>query len=100
MVNEILIAIGSRPDLIVWKNATGVARSLDGERIIRYGLPGSPDIIGFSNMGKFIGIECKTGQAKKSKKQNNFHAIAEKFGAIYFVAKSVDEAVKKLQTFV
>lgn len=93
-----MLSIGARHDLVVWKNATGVARSLDGNRIIRYGLNGSPDIIGFTNKGVFIGIECKTGNATKSKKQNSFHEIAKKFGAICFVAKSVDDCLEKLQS--
>ena len=84
--------------MVVWKNATGVAKSMDGQRIIKYGLPGSPDIIGFTNKGVFIGIECKTGNATKSKRQIAFHEIAKKFGAICFVAKSVDECLEKLQS--
>jgi hypothetical protein len=70
---------------------------MDGQRIIKYGLVGSPDIIGFTNKGVFIGIECKTGNATKSKKQICFHNIAQKFGAICLTVKSVDELREKLQ---
>ena len=59
----------------------------------RYGLVGSPDIIGILNNGKFVGIECKTGNAKQSEQQKNFEKMCTKFNAIYFVAREKMAAV-------
>ena len=96
-MNQILIEFGSSPNLFIWKNHTGVARSLDSQRIIKYGLQGSADIIGLISDGRFIAIECKTGSAKQSPKQVKFQLAVERFGGVYILAKSVDDFREKLK---
>ena len=96
LVNEIMLAIGSRPGITVWKNATGYARSMDGERIISYGLKGSADILGICQGGRFVSIEVKTGSSKLKKEQLAFKRMVESYGGIYLEARSVDDVVKKL----
>lgn len=100
LVKSILLALGSRPDLMLWENTTGNLRAVESDRRIAVGLPGSPDIIGVLAIpspdgprGRFIGIEVKTGEATLSPQQRAFHARAGQLGALLIVARSVDEAV-------
>jgi hypothetical protein len=67
----------------------------DGQ-YLRFGMPGSPDIIGFTSDGKFLGIECKTGKAKLGEKQKAFQNISWLFGARYFEARDIDSVVEFL----
>ena len=91
-----MLAFGSRPDLVIWKNATGTARAFnDPERVISFGLKGSADIIGFTNGGRFVAIECKTGNAKQTKSQLNFQKMCEKMGAVYILARNVDDVFRE-----
>ena len=93
LVANILLELGSRKDLMIWKNSTGVAVA-DG-RHVRYGLKGSPDIIGVIEGGIFLGIEVKTGSATQSPHQKKFQKRFEQLGGLYIVARSTED-IKKI----
>lgn len=93
LVDRVLLEIGSTPLCRVWRNATGTARSFDGSRVMAFGLPGSPDIVGILSNGKWLGIEIKTGSGKQNEKQNNFEAMIKKFNGHYFVVRKDGEAL-------
>lgn len=78
-----------------WSQPTGAAYR-DGE-LIRYGFLGSADISGIIKGGYRVEIEVKTGQAIQRKNQKIFEKNIKMWGGIYFVARSVDDAVKSLQ---
>lgn len=96
MVREILARCGARPDCRLWSNNTGVGRGLTHDGIIRFGLVGSADILGIHEGGTFIAIEVKTGAARQTKEQRSFEGMIRKFGGLYIVVHSVDEAEKWL----
>ncbi len=85
LVNKTVLTVGSSGVAICWKNPTGLAER--NGRIIKFGFNGSPDIIGFTNQGIFLGIECKTGNAVQSKHQKSFERAVNKFNAIYIVCR-------------
>ena len=93
---EILLTIGSRPDLRVWRNNTGQIPTPDG-RMIRFGLPGSADILGVMKPnGRFLAIECKTEIGKQSDLQKAFQAMIESHGGLYILARSVADVISRL----
>lgn len=92
VVSEILALCGSRAGCRLWKNATGVGRGIDSDRMIRFGLPGSADIIGIGHGGLFLAIEVKTGSAKQTKEQQAFAAMITMYGGYYTVVSSAAEA--------
>lgn len=94
LVNEILLAFGSRRDLTLWKNASGAVKI--GERFLRFGLKGSPDIIGIADGGRFVGIEVKTGTARQTPEQKLFEAMVFRRGGLYVLARSLDDVEKAL----
>ncbi len=90
LVDDILFAFGSRPDVRVWKRVVG----FDRLKNIAYGLKGEPDIQGLiSPDGRCLFIEVKTGNGKLSEDQKTFRRMAEKFGALYIEARSVEQAI-------
>ena len=96
VLHDILLAIGNRPDLRVWRNNTGQIPTPDG-RVIRFGLPGSADILGIMKpTGRFLAIECKTDVGHQSDKQKHFQAMIETHGGLYILARSVTDVLSRL----
>lgn len=90
----ILAAVGSRPDVTIWNHPTGSAVSGVGAWL-RFGLPGSPDIVGFTDGGLFIGLEIKTpgpNGGRQSEQQRSFETTANRRNAFYAVVRSVEDA--------
>jgi hypothetical protein len=119
ILKEILLALGQRSDMRVWRNNTGMlwsgakvrkveragmAKVEKGDILIksgypvRFGLPGSADILGvIAPSGKIIAIEVKTETGKQSAQQKAFAKMIRRMGGVYILARSADEAVKKLE---
>jgi hypothetical protein len=93
LVNEILLELS--PHGLAWSNNTGALKNIEG-RLIRYGLPGSSDIIACLK-GRFVGIECKVGKDIVRKNQHDFATAVSVAGGIYIAARSVDDAVNPLR---
>lgn len=89
LINDILLLL-SIPGVRVWQNQTGVARSMDGKRIITFGMKGSADILGVikckSGVGAILGIECKIGDDDLKKQQIFFKKMIDSHGGLYLQA--------------
>lgn len=75
----------------VWRNNTGAYKPNEHGGYVRYGLKGSPDIIGFTPSGRFIGVECKAGYNTQEDSQKLFQARSEEKHALYILAYSTDD---------
>jgi len=102
--NKIIRAIGTRPDVRIWRSHPGGA-TLQG-RFVRFGIPGQADVTGIlpvvqvlscphcdgqlstPPLGVRLEIEVKTETGRLSKDQKNFQGMIERFGGIYIVARS------------
>lgn len=94
ILRAVLVAVSRLPDTMVWRNQTGALRDARG-RVVTFGLIGSPDIIGVYQ-GRALGIECKTQTGRQSDNQHNFERAWRAAGAIYILARSVDDALRGL----
>lgn len=81
----------------VWVNNTGAYKPEKSNRYIRYGKKGSPDIIGVTPSGKFIGVECKRQGEKAKDHQLEFGEKITANNGIYIVAHSMDELADALK---
>lgn len=93
---EILLAIGRIPGAIFWRNNSGSLPTRNG-RVVRFGLVGSPDIIGCVR-GRFVGIEVKAVSRRQSDQQRNFQAAFEKSGGTYVLAHSAEDALSAIRS--
>ena len=101
LVTQILCELSKNKNIRVWRNDTGAAKSIDGDRFIKYGLVGSADIIGINylehlRIGQFVAIEVKTGSARQSDAQKNFEKMILSRGGVYILARSVLEVTDRL----
>lgn len=95
LVRAIERCLKQRMDCRVWVNNTGSARR--GNQFIKFGYKGSPDIIGFTSDGKFLGIEVKTGQTNQSKEQKFFQWRMNAFNARYYLVRDkMDDLIATL----
>lgn len=96
--NEILLALGSRRDMKVWNNPTGMFLSIATHNVVRCGQKGQPDILGvLGPEGRMICIEVKTGGAVLDEDQKAWRSIAEGLGALYIEARTVKDVTDKLE---
>ena len=105
---QILNAIGSRPDVRLFRNNVGVA--LNNERPLRFGLcNGSSDLIGIQKIvitpdmvgqeiGRFLSIECKSDKGRTTKSQTRWLEMVRNFGGKSFIARSAQEAQERMES--
>lgn len=75
----------------IWRNNTGMLFDKKN-RPVRYGYVGSPDIIGMTPTGRFLGIECKSPTGGDlSEPQERFRDRCRANGGIYLTIRSVDQ---------
>lgn len=84
----ILKYLQARPDVFAWRNSVGAAQL--GDRHIRFGLPGSADILAVWR-GRFLAVEVKAARGKQSPKQQAFERRVVGAGGLYVLARSVDD---------
>lgn len=90
---EILAAYANHPRVVLWRQNTGAAAI--GKRFVRFGLPGQADISGLiAPSGRALFIEVKSDTGKQSEVQRTFQRFVERSGAIYILARSVDDVRK------
>ena len=97
--NKIRLALGSRPDVRLFRNHVGVVRDERG-RVHSFGLrKGSADLIGWvriAHIAVFLSIEIKTAKGKLRPEQQLWMNNINESGGIAFVARNEAEALKEL----
>ena len=94
LVNSILLALGRRPDVLIWKSQNGVFRAMeDHRRIVKTGVNGQSDISAIvAPRGRFVSIEVKTGKGVQSSAQKAWQKAVKDRGGIYCLARCVMDA--------
>lgn len=78
---------------------------MPGDVVIRNARPlhaglgvGSPDLIGWTPDGLFLGVEVKTATGRATEAQQNWHKLITSFGGLAGICRSEDDAVKLMLT--
>lgn len=100
--NPALLVAGSRPDVLAWRQQSGVFRSYDDpSRVVRAGVPGladcgmvvavtiTPDMVG-RTVGVAVQAEFKAERGAQSDAQKRWQAAVEQRGGVYAVVRSAD----------
>src|SRR3990167_6033936 len=83
-----------------WRNNSGaVAYGSPGQRrrFVRYGLPGSADILAVLEGGRFAAIECKRGKTAVTDRQVEFLSEVRSRGGLALVVRDVMELEMELE---
>ena len=93
--------------VFAWRNNSGAVKiaGKGNDRFMRFGMPGSADIIGIcptskltgGPIGRFMAIEVKTAKGKLSPAQESFRDAVIANGGKYTLARSVDDVIKALE---
>lgn len=98
ITRAVLEAVNRSGLAVVWRNQSGQVRVARG--VMRLAPEGSPDIVGFTRHGRFVGIETKAPKARTSKdrreSQEGWRALIRAAGGIALVVTSAQEAVDLL----
>jgi len=100
VVNEILEYL-QLCRIYAWRNSVGavtVKNPRGRDRFLRFGKPGSSDILGILPDGRFLAIECKTATGRLSVMQRDFIEDIRSRGGVAFVARGVEDVEKNLAT--
>lgn len=88
---DTLVRLNRIPGVWAANHPTGVGLTLDGARIIKFGIEGSGDILA-SLAGRLAWFETKTETGRQSDAQRRFEAAMQRLGIIYELVRSADEA--------
>lgn len=88
---QIIDALSAIKGVVIWRSNTGASRS--GGRFVRFGVAGQGDITGLLPGGRRLEVEVKTPTGIVSLAQQEFGERINMHGGLWFVARSVDEAV-------
>ena len=101
--NKIRLALGSRPDVRLFRNHVGVVKDQRGQ-VHAFGLrKGSADLIGWvriSHIAVFLSIEVKTATGRVREEQQQWMKNVNESGGIAFVARSEEEALNELNEYI
>lgn len=89
-LTAVLRYLGNRRDCRVWRNNTGVLPDREG-RVVSFGLKGSADVLGLTDKGRFLAVECKSATGRLSDAQRAFRDMIQAHGGLYFVVRQVSD---------
>lgn len=94
---SILNAWGSHPRLRIARINTGMAYPPNSKRLVKFGVPGTADIVGLiAPTGRLLMIEVKTAKGKQREDQITMQRVITSMGGLYLVARSVDDVDQAL----
>lgn len=88
--------LGSRHDMRLWRANVGGAYDRRGN-YVQFGEPGQADLTGILAGGRRLEIEVKGPGGTPSNEQRWFGETIRRFGGLYVVAYSLDDAVTAVE---
>lgn len=93
----ILHYLSACPNSRFFRQNTGVAKI--GGRTTRFGVPGQADIRGIvTPRGRLVEIEVKSRTGRQSAQQKKYEAMLRSLGAVYILARCVEDVWRVLKT--
>lgn len=92
---EVLKALRTHPN-VAWVERMNSGAFKAGNRFIRFGFAGCPDVIGMLRDGRFLGVEVKAPNGKLRPEQQLFIELVNNHGGIAFVAKDCRDVLREI----
>lgn len=91
-IRDQIVSFLEKKGIMCWKDPKPAFKP--GKRAFKKS-NGVPDILGILNDGTFLGIEVKTPEGRVRPEQTEFMENAITKGAMCFIARSVDDVIKR-----
>ncbi|MDI1348758.1 VRR-NUC domain-containing protein [Aquabacterium sp.] len=93
---EVLRALSTHQS-VAWVRRMNSGAAKVGNRFIRFGWPGCPDLLGQMKDGRLLGVEVKRAKGGRvSDEQRHFLALIKQAGGMAFVARDCRDVFKEL----
>ena len=92
---EVLKAVRAHP-LVAWAERQDSGAAKVGNRFIRFGWPGCPDVLGQLKDGRLLGVEVKAKTGRLRPEQTIFLERIRGAGGVAFVARDLRDVLREL----
>ncbi len=92
---EVLKALRAHP-AVVWCERMNSGAARVGNRFIRFGFAGCPDVLGQLTDGRFLGVEVKSPTGKLRPEQSLFLERVRGAGGVAFMARDLRDVLREL----
>ncbi len=92
---EVLKALRAHP-AVVWCERMNSGAARVGNRFIRFGFAGCPDVLGQLTDGRFLGVEVKSPTGKLRPEQSIFLERIRSAGGVAFMARDLRDVHREL----
>ena len=92
---ELLKAVRAHP-LVAWAERQNSGAAKVGNRFIRFGWAGCPDVLGQMKDGRLLGVEVKAAKGRASPEQVAFLERIRGAGGVGIIARDLRDVVKAL----
>lgn len=93
---EVLKALKTHP-AVVWCERMNSGAAKIGNRFIRFGFTGCPDVLGQLRDGRILGVEVKAPKGKLRPEQAVFLERIRGAGGVAFVARDLRDVMRELK---
>jgi hypothetical protein len=93
---EVLKALRAHP-AVVWCERMNSGAAKVGNRFIRFGFTGCPDVLGQLRDGRMLGVEVKSQTGKLRPEQAVFLERIRGAGGVSFVARDLRDVMRELK---
>ena len=93
----VLKALRTHP-AVAWAERMNTGAAKVGNRFIRFGWPGCPDVLGQLKDGRFLAVEVKAQAGSLRPEQALFLARIRAAGGVAFVARDCRDVLRELRT--
>ena len=93
---EVLTALRAHP-AVVWCERMNSGAAKVGNRFIRFGWPGCPDVLGQLRDGRLLGVEVKSPTGKLRPEQAVFLDRIRSAGGVAFMARDLRDVLRELE---
>ena len=93
---EVLMALRSH-HAVAWAERMNSGAAKIGNRFVRFGWKGAPDVLGQMKDGRLIGVEVKAKKGRLSSDQEIFLERIQESGGIAFVARDCNDVIRNLE---
>ena len=95
---EVLKALSAHP-AVAWCERMNSGAAKIGNRFVRFGWKGCPDIIGQLRDGRLVGVEVKAPKGKLRPEQTIFLERIRRAGGVAFMARDCRDVIRELDKY-